>query len=124
VQNRYNLANREWESVVDYCTREDIPFLAWAPLQQGEMHDGAKAFVKRLVGRMPRQRALSRIAARRGATRAQIALAWLLTRSPMMVPIPGTSCVSHLEDNIAASAIVLSDEERAALHMDAARPPC
>ena len=115
VQNRYNLVNREWDPVVDYCTREGIVFLPWAPLQQGDMRSGAKGLVKRLAGRAPRQPALARIAARHRATRAQIALAWLLARSPIVVPIPGTSVERHLAENIAAATIVLSREERAAL---------
>jgi aryl-alcohol dehydrogenase-like predicted oxidoreductase len=90
-------------------------FLPWAPLQQGDMRSGAKALVKRLTGRAPRQPALARIAARHRATRAQIALAWLLARSPIVVPIPGTSVQSHLVENIAAATIVLSHEEQAAL---------
>jgi pyridoxine 4-dehydrogenase len=121
VQNRYNLLNREWESVVDYCTREGIPCLAWAPLQQGDMRGGAKGLIKRLLGRAPQQHTLARIAARHGATRAQIALAWLLSRSPMLVPIPGTSSVSHLEENAAAAAITLSRDEHAELAGDLLR---
>jgi aryl-alcohol dehydrogenase-like predicted oxidoreductase len=115
VQNRYNLVNREWDAVVEYCTREGIVFLPWAPLQQGDMRSGVKALVKRLTGRAPRQPALARIAARHRATRAQIALAWLLARSPIVVPIPGTSVERHLVENIAAATIVLSHEEQAAL---------
>jgi len=115
VQNRYNLVNREWDAVVDYCTREGIVFLPWAPLQQGDMRSGAKAMMKRLTGRAPRQATLARVAAQHRATRAQIALAWLLARSPMMVPIPGTSVEHHLVENIAAAAIALSREEQAAL---------
>ena len=115
VQNRYNLVDREWEAVVDYCRRERIAFLPWAPLQQGEFQHGARALVRRALGRTRAPRALGRIASRRGATPAQIALAWLLARSPLMVPIPGTSRVRHLEENVAAAAIRLSDREFAAL---------
>jgi pyridoxine 4-dehydrogenase len=118
VQNRYNLVNREWDAVVDYCSREGIVFLPWAPLQQGDMRSGAKAWMKRLAGRAPRQAAVARIAARHGATRAQIALAWLLARSPMVVPIPGSSQERHVAENVAAAAIVLSNEEQAALTED------
>jgi len=118
VQNRYNLVNREWDAVVEYCTREGIVFLPWAPLQQGDMRSGVKALVKRLTGRAPRQPVLARIAARHRATRAQIALAWLLARSPIVVPIPGTSQERHLAENIAAAAIVLSNEEQTALTGD------
>jgi pyridoxine 4-dehydrogenase len=115
VQNRYNLVNREWEDVVDYCEREGIAFLAWAPLQQGDIRRGARTFMKRVIGRAPWQPDLARIAARHGATRAQISLAWLLRRSRTMVPIPGTAHVQHLEENVAAAAIHLADEEFGAL---------
>lgn len=81
VQNRYNVADREWEPVVDYCTRESIAFIPWYPLKVGKVEDKGKA------------------------------LAWLLRRSPVMLPIPGTSKVKHLEENVAAAAIELSDEE-------------
>jgi len=118
VQNRYNLADREWEAVVDYCTRERIAFLPWAPLQQGDFQHGARALVRRAFSRTRAPRALGRIASRRGATPAQIALAWLLARSPLMVPIPGTSRVRHLEENVAAAAIRLSDQECAALRQE------
>ena len=118
VQNRYNLVDREWEAVVDYCTRERIAFLPWAPLQQGDFQHGARALVRRAFRRTRAPRALGRIASRRGATPAQIALAWLLARSPLMVPIPGTSRVRHLEENVAAAAIRLSDQECAALRQE------
>ena len=97
VQNRYNLADREWESVVDYCDRESIAFIPWYPLKTGKLAaDGGP---------------LTKIAAKRKAAPAQLALAWLLRRSPAMVPIPGTSRVAHLEENIAAAGIELSDDE-------------
>ena len=97
VQNRYNLADREWESVLDYCEREHIGFIPWFPLQTGKLAGKSSG--------------LTRIATRHHATPAQIALAWLLRRSPAMLPIPGTSKVKHLEENLAAAAIELSDEE-------------
>ena len=101
VQNRYNLADREWESVVDYCEQNDIGFLPWYPLETGK-----------LAGRGGK---LAKIAKKHGATTSQIALAWLLKRSPVMLPIPGTSKVAHLEENMAAANIELSDEDFEAL---------
>jgi aryl-alcohol dehydrogenase-like predicted oxidoreductase len=96
VQNRYNLTDREWEGEVDYCTRENIGFIPWYPLQIGA------------AGQDPE---ITRIAARYGATVSQVALAWLLRRSPVMLPIPGTSRVPHLEENVASAAIVLTEAE-------------
>ncbi len=101
VQNRYNVADRQWESVLEYCERENIGFIPWFPLQTGKLagHGGA----------------LGEIAAKRKATPSQIALAWLLKHSPVMLPIPGTSKVKHLEENMGAAAIQLTDEESARL---------
>ena len=97
VQNRYNLVDRKWEEVVDYCEREGIGFIPWFPLAVGDLarSDGP----------------LARIAHRLGATPSQVALAWLLARSPAMLPIPGTSKVKHLEENIAAAGLKLTEEE-------------
>jgi aryl-alcohol dehydrogenase-like predicted oxidoreductase len=101
VQNRYNLADREWESVLDYCDRENIGFIPWFPLQTGKLaKDGGP---------------LARIAKAHNATPSQIALAWLLKRSKVILPIPGTSRVKHLEENIGAAAIELTDEEFAGI---------
>lgn len=97
VQNRYNLVDREWERVVDYCERESIAFIPWYPLQTGKL----------ATGRSP----LAEAATRHQATPSQIALAWLLWRSSVMLPIPGTSKVNHLEENIAAASLRLSDAE-------------
>ena len=97
VQNRYNLADREWEKVLDYCEKETIGFIPWFPLQVGKLAD--------------QRGALAKIAERHRATAAQVALAWLLHRSPVMLPIPGTSRVKHLEENIAAASLELSDDE-------------
>ena len=113
VQNRYNLADREWDAVVDYCEREGIAFIPWYPLQAGEVaRGGVKQGVRRLLGRaqagLP---AVSEIATRHRATPAQIALAWLLRRASVMLPIPGTSNRKHLQENIAAAGIQLSTEE-------------
>ena len=95
VQNRYSFADREWDYVVDYCERNGIAFIPWFPLGAG-----------RVAGQI-----LDQIARAHQATPHQIALAWLLKRSPIMLPIPGTSSVKHLEENIAAAALQLSEEE-------------
>ena len=100
VQNRYNVADREWESEVEYCEREGLAFLPWFPLSAGELTEGGP---------------LDRVARRHGATVYQIALAWLLARSPAMLVIPGTSSVEHLEENLAAAEITLTPEEMAEL---------
>ncbi|WP_373048977.1 aldo/keto reductase [Vulgatibacter sp.] len=95
VQNRYNLADRGSQAVLDWCERQEIGFLPWKPLHVEGLEDGP----------------LARIAAGHGATPRQIALAWLLHRSPVMLPIPGTSSVRHLEANAAAARIRLAPEE-------------
>jgi aryl-alcohol dehydrogenase-like predicted oxidoreductase len=96
VQNRYNLADREWEPVLDYCTREEIGFIPWYPLQLGAAAAGP---------------AVAQVAEKHSASPSQIAIAWLLRRSPVMLPIPGTSRVRHLEENVAAAAMALSVED-------------
>jgi aryl-alcohol dehydrogenase-like predicted oxidoreductase len=101
VQNRYNLLDRASEAVLDYCTRHGIGFIPWFPLAAGDL--AAPGSV------------LDSIAKRHRATPSQIALAWVLKRSPVMLPIPGTSKVAHLEENVAAVAVDLSDEDFAAL---------
>src|SRR3954468_21423966 len=95
IQNRYNLVDRNSEDVLEYCTRENIAFIPWFPLATGELakHDGP----------------LTRAAKRLKAEPAQIALAWLLRKSPVMLPIPGTSKVEHLEENTASALIDLDD---------------
>jgi hypothetical protein len=99
VQNRYNLAERGAEPVLEHCAAHDIAFIPWYPL---------------LVGKLARPGgALDRAAARLGAAPAQVALAWLLRRSPVTLPIPGTSKVKHLEENVAAAGLALTDEELA-----------
>ena len=100
VQNRYNLGDRAHEPVLDYCEANGIGFIPWYPLAAGSLLQ---------------QRRLQDVAARYGATPGQIALAWLLKRSPVMLPIPGTSRIAHLEQNTAARDIVLSDADFAAL---------
>ena len=97
VQNHYNLSERKHEAVVDHCARENIVFVPFFPLRG----DGG--------------RALPEIAARHGATSAQIALAWLLRRSPTMLPIPGTLSLEHFKENMAALQIELSDADFEAL---------
>jgi pyridoxine 4-dehydrogenase len=97
VQNHYNLSERKHEDVVDYCAGEGIVFVPYFPLRG----DGG--------------RSLAEIAERHGATPPQIALAWLLRRSPMMLPIPGTLSLDHLKQNLAALGIELSDDEFQAL---------
>jgi aryl-alcohol dehydrogenase-like predicted oxidoreductase len=97
VQNRYNLFDRSSEDVLEHCERHGIGFIPWYPLGAGGL---AKS-----------QAVLNRIAQRYGATQGQIALAWLSKRSPVMLPIPGTSKVKHLEENVAAAEITLSDED-------------
>jgi pyridoxine 4-dehydrogenase len=95
VQNQYNLAYRNSEDVLDYCTRRNIGFIPWFPLATGDL---AKP-----------HGALTRIARQLGAQPAQVALAWLLKKSPVMLPIPGTSKVKHIEENTAAALIELDD---------------
>jgi pyridoxine 4-dehydrogenase len=108
VQNRYNLGERAHEPVVRACESAGAAFVAWFPLARGML---VRA----------RIRALRRVAGRRGATTAQIALAWLLHRSPAIVPIPGTSSVEHLHENVGAGDLTL--EERDLQELEGVRPP-
>jgi pyridoxine 4-dehydrogenase len=108
VQNRYNVFDREWDDVVDYCEREGIAFIPWYPLGAGKLGKDERA---------ARQR-LDAIATRRNASALQLALAWLLARSPIMLPIPGTSKVKHLEENVAAAAVELTKDELRELEGD------
>jgi pyridoxine 4-dehydrogenase len=101
VQNRYNLADRSSEEVLDYCERHGIGFIPWFPLAAGALAKPGSA--------------LSEIGRRHGATPSQVALAWLLRRSSVMLPIPGTSKLAHLEENVAAVNIQLSNAEFAVL---------
>jgi aryl-alcohol dehydrogenase-like predicted oxidoreductase len=98
IQNRYNVDDRQSESLVDLCEQEQLVFLPWAPIQD---LDG--------------NRTVQEIAQRHNASARQIVLAWLLARSPSILPIPGTGSVAHLEDNVAAAAIKLTPAEVAAL---------
>ena len=101
VQNLYNLANRQSEAIVDYCAAHGIGFIPWYPLAAGELSRPGGA--------------LDRIAKAHKATTGQIALAWLLKRSPVMLPIPGTSKLAHLDENAGAAEIALSEGEFAEL---------
>jgi aryl-alcohol dehydrogenase-like predicted oxidoreductase len=101
VQNLYNLANRKAEDVLDHCESHQIAFIPWFPLATG--------------GLVKSGGPLEEIASRLSATPSQLALAWLLRRSPVMLPIPGTSSVEHLEQNVAAAGVELSDEDFAEL---------
>jgi pyridoxine 4-dehydrogenase len=101
VQNLYNVTNRKSEPVVDRCGELGLAFLPWYPLAVGKLAN--------------RGGALAEVAERTGATPAQVALAWLLHRSPVMVPIPGTSSAVHLEENVAAASVELTEDQVAAL---------
>lgn len=99
VQNRYSFADREWDYVVNYCERNGIAFIPWFPLGAGRVAGDA----------------LNDIARKRNASPKQVALAWLLKRSPSMLPIPGTSSIEHLEENVAAASLHLTEQEYEAL---------
>ena len=101
VQNRYNLVDRASEDVLDYCTEHGIGFIPWFPLAAGDLASPGSV--------------LDSIAKRNNAAPSQVALAWMLRRSPVMLPIPGTSKVAHLEENVAGVSIELSDEDFEAL---------
>jgi aryl-alcohol dehydrogenase-like predicted oxidoreductase len=97
VQNQYNIGDRRHEDVVDYCTKNNIAFIPWFPVAAGKLaQPGGK---------------LDTAAKRHDATVSQISLAWLLHRSPVILPIPGTSSLEHLEENIAAASVTLNDSE-------------
>jgi pyridoxine 4-dehydrogenase len=97
VQNEYNLVTRKSEAVLDYCTQQGIGFIPWFPLAAGDLAKPGSV--------------LSKIAERLGATPSQVALAWVLKRSPVMLPIPGTSSPDHLAENVAAAGLTLSDDD-------------
>jgi aryl-alcohol dehydrogenase-like predicted oxidoreductase len=99
VQNRYSFSDREWDFVVDYCEANGMAFLPWGPMAQGRKANEA----------------VERIAATRKVSTAVVSLAWLLRRSPVILPIPGTSSVKHLEENVSAASFRLSDAEFAEL---------
>ena len=106
VQNKYNITDRAYEDVVDYCEKNKIAFIPWFPLAAGELTKPGGV--------------LDRIAQAHKATTSQVAIAWLLRRSPVMLPIPGTSKVKHLEENVATADLKLSDAEWQSLE-DAAK---
>jgi len=101
VQNHYNLVTRQHEAVLDWCEANGVGFIPWFPLAAGALAKPGGA--------------LDAIAHAHGATQSQVALAWVLKRSPVMLPIPGTSQVKHLDENVAAAGLTLSDDEFAAL---------
>jgi pyridoxine 4-dehydrogenase len=101
VQNEYNVGNRKSEDIVDYCTKEGLGFIPWFPVAAGDLAKPGGI--------------LDEAAKKHGATMAQLALAWLLHRSPVILPIPGTSSITHLEENLAAADLQLSEDEWSAL---------
>ncbi len=107
VQNRYSVSDRKSEDVLEYCEQEKIGFIPWFPLAAGQL-SGTKS-------------PISRVAAQCRATPSQVALAWLLARSPVILPIPGTSVVKHLEENVAAAGLKIDEETMRELG-EAARP--
>jgi pyridoxine 4-dehydrogenase len=100
VQNRYNVSDRQWDEVVELCEREGLGFIPWFPLSAGNLDEAGP---------------LARVARRRRASVYQVALAWLLARSPVILVIPGTSSVAHLEQNVAAAELRLSADDLAEL---------
>jgi pyridoxine 4-dehydrogenase len=107
VQNKYNITDRASEDVVDYCAKNHIAFIPWFPLAAGELTRPGGA--------------LAKLAESKKATTSQVAIAWLLHRSPAMLPIPGTSRVAHLEENVATAGLKLSAEEWESLEQAAAK---
>ncbi len=106
VQNRYSFSDREWDFVLDYCEQQGIAFVPWGPMAQGRQANEA----------------VEKIANDRGTTSSVVSLAWLLRRSPVVLPIPGTGSVKHLEENVCAAAFKLKDEEFAALNSVVPKP--
>jgi pyridoxine 4-dehydrogenase len=107
VQNQYNISDRQHEDVVAYCTKNKIVFIPWFPLAAGELTKPGSV--------------LDRLATAHKATKSQVAVAWLLRRSPVMLPIPGTSQVSHLEQNVAAAELKLDESEWQSLEQAAGK---
>jgi pyridoxine 4-dehydrogenase len=101
VQNQYNIADRKWDNTLRYCEKENLGFMPWSPV--GGRHG------------LPSGSALETVAKQRGVTVYQLALAWLLHRSPVMLPIPGTASIPHLEENVAAASLTLEPEDWKAL---------
>jgi pyridoxine 4-dehydrogenase len=107
VQNRYSFSDREWDYVVDYCERDGLAFIPWFPLASGRVANML----------------LERVAKSHQRTPKQVALAWLLKRSRVMLPIPGTSSIEHLEENVRAASLRLTDEEYRELTNVSESPP-
>ena len=106
VQNRYSFSDREWDYLVNYCEANSIAFLPWGPLAQNRKANDA----------------IEKIAAARHSSTSVVSLAWLLRRSPVILPIPGTCSVQHVEENISAAAFHLTDDEFAELSAVVLRP--
>ncbi len=106
VQNRYSFSDREWDFVLDHCTSKGIVFLPWGPMAQGRKANEV----------------VEKIAAARGVSTAVVSLAWLLRRSPLVLPIPGTSNVKHLEENLSAASFRLADAEFAEMNEVVPKP--
>ena len=104
VQNRYNVSDRSSDPVLEVCERDGLAFIPWSPLSQSPGDSNAASRVR-----------LQALAEQRGLSFPQAAIAWLLARSPVMLPIPGTSRLSHLEENVAAAAVALSAAEMSAI---------
>jgi pyridoxine 4-dehydrogenase len=100
VQNRYNLTDRGSEGVLEYCQEQGIAFIPWAPLGSSRLAMGSSG-----------GKSLAVVASRHRVTAGQLVIAWLLARSPVILPIPGTASVAHLEENVAAAAVTLTDED-------------
>jgi len=107
VQNRYNISDREHEPTLNYCEEHKLGFIPWFPVAAGKLAQAGGA--------------LDEAAHRHGASMAQLSIAWLLHRSPVILPIPGTSSVKHLEENIGSASLKLSDSEWAAIESSAAK---
>ncbi len=107
VQNQFNIGDRKHDDTVDYCTKHKLGFIPWFPVAAGKLASPGGP--------------LDKMAAQHGATVSQLALAWLLHHSPVVLPIPGTSSVKHLEENTASAAVHLSDQEWAALEAEAVK---
>jgi aryl-alcohol dehydrogenase-like predicted oxidoreductase len=107
VQNKYNISDRAYEDVLQYCEKNNLAFIPWFPMAAGELTRPGGP--------------LDKVAKSHKVTTAQLALAWLLHRSPVMLPIPGTSSVKHLEENVAAAEIRLSPQEWESLEQGAVK---
>jgi aryl-alcohol dehydrogenase-like predicted oxidoreductase len=109
VQNKYNLTDRAHEDTLEYCEKNGLGFIPWFPVAAGKLAQPGGV--------------LDDAAKRHGATITQVALAWLLHRSPVILPIPGTSSVAHLEENVGAAQVELSDAEWAVIEGEAEKKP-